>query len=147
MFENIGGKIKGLASVVCILGIIGSVISGISIIDYDGLSGFLIMVLGSVFSWAGSFVLYGFGQLVDNSDIIAGRMGSAPNQWPAQPPVQNNDIPPVQNSYAPLVQPSYQVPVQKPAVVPAGGWRCTCGRVHANYVSSCSCGVNKRDIN
>ena len=29
---------------------------------------------------------------------------------------------------------------------PAGKWRCTCGRINANYVSSCSCGVNKRDI-
>ena len=24
-----------------------------------------------------------------------------------------------------------------------GGWRCACGRVHASYVSSCSCGRNK----
>lgn len=28
----------------------------------------------------------------------------------------------------------------------AGEWQCTCGRVHKNYVSSCSCGVNKRDL-
>lgn len=28
----------------------------------------------------------------------------------------------------------------------AGGWKCTCGSVNANYVSTCSCGRNKRDI-
>ena len=27
--------------------------------------------------------------------------------------------------------------------VPAGGWRCTCGRVHAAYVTSCTCGNSK----
>lgn len=27
-----------------------------------------------------------------------------------------------------------------------GTWRCVCGRRNQNYVSTCSCGVNKRDI-
>ena len=26
-----------------------------------------------------------------------------------------------------------------------GGWTCACGNVHAAYVSSCSCGANKRE--
>jgi hypothetical protein len=28
-------------------------------------------------------------------------------------------------------------------ILAAGGWKCSCGRVHAAYVSSCSCGKNK----
>jgi hypothetical protein len=28
-----------------------------------------------------------------------------------------------------------------------GGWKCTCGRVNADYVSTCVCGKNKSDIN
>ena len=28
-------------------------------------------------------------------------------------------------------------------IISQGGWRCACGRVHASYVSSCSCGRNK----
>lgn len=28
----------------------------------------------------------------------------------------------------------------------AGSWQCTCGKVNSAYVSSCACGVNKRDI-
>lgn len=28
-------------------------------------------------------------------------------------------------------------------ILTAGGWQCGCGRVHAAYVSSCSCGRNK----
>ena len=88
MFDNIGGKIKGLAKVICWIGIIISVIVGIillanSTIDYgkgifggkqtDPLmvaAGLGVMIVGSLFSWLGSFVLYGFGQLVENSSSI-----------------------------------------------------------------------------
>ena len=28
-------------------------------------------------------------------------------------------------------------------ILKQGGWQCTCGKVHAAYVSSCSCGRNK----
>ncbi len=34
------------------------------------ITGLLVIVIGSILSWLGSLVLYGFGQLVDNSDII-----------------------------------------------------------------------------
>lgn len=30
--------------------------------------------------------------------------------------------------------------------IPAGGWRCICGKAHAPYVSSCSCGTNKNQV-
>ena len=73
MFDNIGSKIKTLAKVVCWIGIIGSVIAGIAMIATMGsvgvLSGLLTIVLGALLSWVGSFVLYGFGEMVENSDI------------------------------------------------------------------------------
>ena len=28
----------------------------------------------------------------------------------------------------------------------SGGWKCTCGNVHASYVSSCSCGRDKWEV-
>ena len=34
-------------------------------------------------------------------------------------------------------------PMVTSATVPQGGWRCSCGRTHAGYVSSCVCGLNK----
>ncbi len=37
-------------------------------------------------------------------------------------------------------------PVTGPQTVPAGGWKCSCGRAHAAYVSSCPCGITKADI-
>jgi len=71
MFDNIGGKIKTLAIAVCWIGIIGSVIAGIVMIADDEdmlLYGLLSILGGPLFSWVGSFALYGFGQLVENSD-------------------------------------------------------------------------------
>jgi hypothetical protein len=84
MFTNINGKIKALAKVVCWLGIIGSVIAGIAIIAggasigyYYNMSGgsmiipgLLIMIIGSIASWAGSLALYAFGELGENTEAI-----------------------------------------------------------------------------
>lgn len=78
MFDNVGGKIKAVAQVVTWLGIVVSVIAGLNIISIDeGLAfqGFLVMVLGSLLSWLGALTLYGFGQLIENTDILV-RQGS-----------------------------------------------------------------------
>ena len=86
MFNNIGGKIKVLAKVICWIGIIFSVISGIVIMTggrnthltvngsyfsaSSALIGILTIVVGCLVAWIGSFFAYGFGQLIENSDII-----------------------------------------------------------------------------
>ncbi len=94
MFNNIGGKIKALAKVVTWLGILGSVISGIVMISNANSyyrtnsaliwSGLLTIVLGSLFSWLASFILYGFGELVDNSQHAADAMDQMNNRLAAQ---------------------------------------------------------------
>ena len=71
MFSNIGSKIKALATVCTWVGIILSFIAGIVLISMDEqliFPGLLIMIGGSLLSWLSSFILYGFGQLVENSD-------------------------------------------------------------------------------
>lgn len=74
MFDNIGGKIKAAAQVVTWLGIITSVIGGIAImVSLESPTGVLVMIGGSLISWLSSLALYGFGQLIENTDIIAGR--------------------------------------------------------------------------
>lgn len=35
-------------------------------------------------------------------------------------------------------------PTKEP--VPAGGWRCSCGKPHAAYVTTCSCGNSKSQV-
>ena len=74
MFENVGGKLKGIAKFFCILGIIGAVIGGFVVMAMDedmAFIGLITMVVGSAGAWASSLLLYAFGQLVENSDIIA----------------------------------------------------------------------------
>lgn len=73
MFDNIGGKIKALAQVVCWIGIVCSVIYGIVLMTTDEdlvMAGFIVLVMGSVLAWVSSFALYGFGQLIENTDKI-----------------------------------------------------------------------------
>ena len=55
------------------IGIIGSIIWGFSVISIDEdliLTGFLIAVIGALISWVSSFVLYGYGQLIENTDKL-----------------------------------------------------------------------------
>ena len=72
MFDNISSKIKTLAEITSIAGIVISILWGvILILQGKFLGGAVVGVLGALASWVGSFALYGFGQLIENSDIIA----------------------------------------------------------------------------
>jgi len=80
MFENIGSKLKMLAKVNCWVGISLSIIAAIvmfaSAADsfYGGemyiAIGFAVLIIGPLFSWIGSFVIYGFGELIDKTCAI-----------------------------------------------------------------------------
>ena len=68
MFDNIGDKIKTLAKVSTVLGIVISVIYGIVLMVSDEdliFDGFLVMILGSLLFWISSFTLYGFGEMIN----------------------------------------------------------------------------------
>ncbi len=71
MFNNIGQKIKGLALASSILGIIASILVGIGLsASVNPFLGLILAILGSFICWISSFVLYGFGELVDNSSKL-----------------------------------------------------------------------------
>ena len=76
MFDNIGGKIKTLAHVTCILGMIASVCGAVAIWMRNGwytptiLAGALVLGVGCLGSWIGSFFTYGFGQLIESVEDI-----------------------------------------------------------------------------
>ncbi len=73
MFSNIGEKMKTLATVVTIIGIIAGIIVFISNIAIDGelfFTGLLSGVAIALVSWIGSFALYGFGALVSSSQRV-----------------------------------------------------------------------------
>ena len=82
MYENIGKKIKLLAKVIFILESIPSVVVGLVFLIGSWINpGFaliigvplslLIMFLGPLFAWISSWLLYGFGELIDKACDIA----------------------------------------------------------------------------
>lgn len=75
MFENIGSKIKTLAKVICWAGIIISVIVGIVMLvsggDVGSGVGLVVIIVGCLGSWIGSFFTYGFGELIEKTTEIA----------------------------------------------------------------------------
>ena len=85
MFINVGGKIKGISVVICWLGIIASIIigsmtfnNGITINEtyHNGagaafmIQGIVIINAGSLISWIGSLLVYGFGDMIENTSNI-----------------------------------------------------------------------------
>ena len=71
MYQNIGNKIKTLVKVVTWLGTIACCIIGFYFMSEDEAGiGFGILLGGSLAIWISGFVMYGFGQLVDNSDKL-----------------------------------------------------------------------------
>lgn len=78
MYDNIGGKIKTVAKVVGFAGIGISILTGLLFLlvafseekfSFFGI-GILVAFLGSLISWVSTIALYGFGQLVENTDVL-----------------------------------------------------------------------------
>lgn len=70
MYNNIGGKIKGLAKAISIVEAIAAVTTGIALMASDDdmiLVGLVVMLLGPLVAWVSSWLIYGFGELVDKA--------------------------------------------------------------------------------
>lgn len=83
MYKNIGKKIKAVAKVFAWIGIILFVLIGLIMAGVAGVmegepglivAGIIVAVVGALVSWISSFMVYGFGQLIDNSDMIKDMM-------------------------------------------------------------------------
>lgn len=97
MFNNIGSKIKKLATIMSVLGIVSSITAAIVIWTsiYGGtgaLIGIAVAVFGSLLSWVSGFFIYGFGQLIENTDIIAQNSEKKPAEKKEKKQKADNDI-------------------------------------------------------
>ena len=73
MFNDIGNTLKSIAKLFCIIGIIASFILSVAMCKINDalfLIGLATFLIGALLSWVFSAFLYGFGQLVDNSDKL-----------------------------------------------------------------------------
>ena len=74
MYDNIGEKIKGLAKAAFIVEAIAAAIMGITILASDEdliFTGLLVLLVGPIIAWVSSWLLYGFGELIDRVCEIA----------------------------------------------------------------------------
>ena len=66
MYDNIGGKIKGLAKATFIVEAIAAIIVGIVLlVETDEWWCALILFCGPIVAWVSSWLLYGFGEIID----------------------------------------------------------------------------------
>jgi hypothetical protein len=73
MFDNIGSKLKAVAQVFAWLGIGASALIGLIVMfanEDTPVPGLLIIGLGCLGSWISSLGMYGFGQLIENTDKL-----------------------------------------------------------------------------
>ena len=72
MYNNIGGKIKVLAKCIFVIDAIAMFVVGIVLLSEELIgAGLLTMFLGPVLAWVSSWLLYGFGELIDKASEIA----------------------------------------------------------------------------
>ncbi len=75
MFENIGGKIKGLTKFIFALGVIACCISGITFLCARQITvGLIVLIGGPILCWISSFIMFGFGQLIEDAHAIKEKM-------------------------------------------------------------------------
>ena len=130
MYSNIGKKIKVLAIVIFGIEAFAAFLSAIALMSVDEEmipGGIIILLVGPLLAWISSWLLYGFGELIDktcdierNTRVMA--YATAPNQFSA-PQNQYRAAPPVAPAYAAPVQPAqpaYAPPAQpaQPAYAP-----------------------------
>ena len=80
MYDNIGNKIKILAQIICVFGVVASVILGLVICfrtnEFNEI-GLLYILIGSISSWISSFIIYGFGELIEKVCSIEKKVGTS----------------------------------------------------------------------
>ena len=135
MFDNVGGKLKTVAKVEMIIGIVASVILGFTFLTGGRVfAGLLIVIAGVLSSWFGSLVIYGIGQAVENSETI---LYSTRTQT-------NSEMNKSKMSSSPAKL-EHQVIDEMAAQKEANGeWHCEFGRVNKKYVSTCVCGKSRK---
>ena len=72
MYTKVGTKLQALAIISMCVGVLASLGIGGSFLQNNDtiLLGIIVIVAGIIFSWIASLGIYGFGQLIENSDAI-----------------------------------------------------------------------------
>lgn len=127
MFRNVGEKLKVVAIISLIIGIIASFIIGIvEIIGLQFIVGIITIALGIVSSLIPAWVLYAIGEIAENTEAILSML------------VRINS----NNENNTKIK-----PVGKYADSKDDSWICSCGERNPNIVSSCQICNRSRPAN
>ena len=73
MYDNIGSKIKTMAIIVLVTGIIASLICGVFISDtFDSPIGLFVIIGGSISALFSSYLIFGFGEIIEKAGYWCG---------------------------------------------------------------------------
>ncbi len=64
MFEHSGSKLKAVAFIYLIIGVLFSLIYGL-ILMTETFAGLIFIIVGSFFSWVTALIIYAFGEITD----------------------------------------------------------------------------------
>ncbi len=138
MYNNIGGKLKTLAVVGCVLGIITFFILGIIMGEESPLIAIIYVVIGSFCSWLGSLATYGLGECCEQLEYLRNETSSLRRAFseyahPEQKKVYNG------SSAAPPPR------AKVTHTTSAASWTCKkCGAHNNSSVQTCKdCGAYK----
>lgn len=96
MFTDIGKKIKALAKIIFYIDVLGALAAAKAVIASDSnntVLGLLIIPVGVILAWLATFLLYGYGELIDKTSEIAkntsGSIHAAPQPFIQKSPTPN----------------------------------------------------------
>ena len=93
MFDNlyvdIGSKIKGMAKCTFIVEAIGSIIAGIALAFDQDFSCILIAIIGPIVAWVSSWILYAFGELVEDVHAMRNKIYPIGNAQQTKPVLES----------------------------------------------------------
>jgi hypothetical protein len=97
LYDDIGGKIKRMAKWIFIVETIGAIVTGLAMAIDSGEGGYiLISVFGPMIAWVSSWLLYAFGELVEDVHTIRGKYCAATEEKTYQnvKPIQRTTLTP-----------------------------------------------------
>ena len=144
MFYNISGKIKGLAIGAFIAETIGALITGICLwADWGDVEGFMMFLAvgvgGCLVALCSSWLIYGFGELIENTGATVTQLKSIDKNLGTNPEkvVSNQNNKAKSNPTLPTDSFLFKK-------IPSDCWQCkTCGKVNKYYVGTCGCGQSR----
>ncbi len=96
MYDNIGGKIKALAIVTFAIEAFVAIITGLVLVADDNHIGWLVIFAGAGIAWIGSWLTYGFGELIEKTcnieKVLSSKTPTNPNHQKETRVVTNNSF-------------------------------------------------------